>query len=219
MRSRSETVLSRGGGGGGADRHPRSRGSTASIHSTTTQQTQEQHIVDGLPPFLPAAQQTGTGHHVFTSNPEEMIMRFGQQLSHQTADASSSLDPSLQDPRHHSIPRPDDFGHALPHHHSLASGLTAHGLPAMSVPHYQAMYGNGMERHVADHMMDDNESSEVGSRKRKGSSATIASDNELRKLLRQYDGYSLKQMAVEVLKNEGAGGKAEKVKQVFAMIW
>ena len=77
------------------------------------------------------------------------------------------------------------------------------------------MYDSGIE----NHMLDDNDNSEAGTRKRKGSSATLANDNELRKLLRQYEAYSLKQMAAEVLKHEGAGGKSEKVKQVFAMIW
>lgn len=81
------------------------------------------------------------------------------------------------------------------------------------------MYDNGVEHHVPEHMQDDNETSEAGSKKKKGSSSSLANDNELRKLLRQYEGYTLKQMAAEVLKHEGAGGKAEKVKQVFAMVW
>lgn len=76
------------------------------------------------------------------------------------------------------------------------------------------MYGNGIE----NHLQDDNENSETGTKKKKGSSASLASDNELRKLLREYEGYTLKQMAAEVLKNEGSS-KGEKAKQVFGMIW
>lgn len=179
-------------------------------------------MVDGFPQFLPA-QQTATGHHVFTSNPEEIIMRFGQQLSHPAAGASP-LDPTLQDPHHPGIPRPEDFPNHAMHAHSLSHqsmtpDLTAHGLPTVHVPQYQTMYDSGIENHVPERMLEENENSEAGSRKRKGSSATLANDNELRKLLRQYEGYTLKQMAAEVLKHEGAGGKAEKVKQVFAMIW
>lgn len=211
MRSRSETVASRGG------RRPRSRGSTASIHSTNTQQTQDQHI-DGFPQFLPAH----PGHNVFGNNPEEIIMRFGQQLSHPTNGAA--LDPTLQDTNHAVIPRADDFpnhamhGHSLSHH-SLPPELGPHGLPTVPISQYQSMYDNGIENHVPEHVQDDHENSETGARKKRGSSSSLANDNELRKLLRQYEGYTLKQMAAEVVKHEGAGGKAEKVKQVFAMIW
>ncbi|GAB1200591.1 hypothetical protein APSETT444_009965 [Aspergillus pseudonomiae] len=87
------------------------------------------------------------------------------------------------------------------------------------MPQYQAIYDSGIENHVPEHVLDENENSEAGAKKKKGSNSSLANDNELRKLLRQYEGYSLKQMAAEVLKHEGAGGKAEKVKQVFAMIW
>lgn len=81
------------------------------------------------------------------------------------------------------------------------------------------MYDSGIENHLPDHVVEDQEASEPGGKKKRGSSSTLANDNELRKLLRQYEGYTLKQMAAEVMKHEGAGGKAEKVKQVFAMIW
>ncbi|KAI5281619.1 hypothetical protein KEM54_003116, partial [Ascosphaera aggregata] len=55
-------------------------------------------------------------------------------------------------------------------------------------------------------------------KKKKGTSASAANDVELRRLLREYDEYTLKQMAHEVQKHDGSGGKAEKVKQVFAML-
>lgn len=211
MRARSET-LSR------AARRPRSRGSTASIHSTTTQQTQDQHL-DGFPQFMPS--QVGGGQHVFGSNPEDMLMRFGHQLSHQTNGAS--LEQTVRD-AHAMASRPDDFpahamhAHALSHH-SLPPDMPHGAISAVAIPQYQAMYDSGIENHLPDHTMDDQEASEAGGKKKRGSSSTLANDNELRKLLRQYEGYTLKQMAAEVMKHEGAGGKAEKVKQVFAMIW
>ncbi|KAL2825588.1 hypothetical protein BDW59DRAFT_71052 [Aspergillus cavernicola] len=214
MRSRSETVVSRN------SRRPRSRGSTASIHSTTTQQTQDQQLTDGFHHFLPA--QAPTGSNVFGSNPEDIIMRFGQQLSHQVN--GTSLDPTLHEAHHPAIGRTDDFhnhaihGHHLSHH-SMPPGIPNHGLPGVPMPQYQSMYDSGIENHVPEHLLDDQETSEAGAKKKKGSSSSLANDNELRKLLRQYEGYTLKQMAAEVLKHEGAGGKAEKVKQVFAMIW
>lgn len=149
-------------------------------------------------------------------------MRFGQQLSHQVN--GTSLDPTMQDGHHAVMPRADDFpnhaihGHHLSHH-SIPSGIPAHGLPNVAMPQYQSMYDSGIENHLPEHVLDDQDTSEAGTKKKKGSSSSLANDNELRKLLRQYEGYTLKQMAAEVLKHEGAGGKAEKVKQVFAMIW
>ncbi|PLB51837.1 DNA damage and replication checkpoint protein Rfx1 [Aspergillus steynii IBT 23096] len=214
MRSRSETVVSRN------SRRPRSRGSTASIHSNTTQQTQDQQLPDGFSQFLPA--QPSASHNVFGGNPEDIIMRFGQQLSHPVN--GSPLDPTIHEAHHPVMPRAEDFpshamhGHHLSHH-SLSSGLASHGLSAMTMPQYQPMYDSGIENHVPDHALEENDHSEAGTKKKKGSSSSLANDNELRKLLRQYEGYSLKEMAAEVLKHEGAGGKAEKVKQVFAMIW
>jgi regulatory factor X len=159
---------------------------------------------------------------MFGNNPEEIIMRFGQQLSHPTNGAP--FDPTMQDSSHPVIPRTDDFpnhtmhGHSLSHH-SLPPELPPHGLAGVSMSQYQSMYDNGLESHVPDHLQDDNENSESGSKRKKGSSSSLASDNELRKLLREYEGYTLKQMATEVVKSEGSGGKGEKVKQVFAMVW
>lgn len=149
-------------------------------------------------------------------------MRFGQQLSHQVN--GSSLDPTLHDAHQPVISRAEDFpnhavhGHHLSHH-SLPPGMPAHGLQGVTIPQYQGMYDNEIENHLQGHVLDDNDTSEAGLKRKKGSSSSLANDNELRKLLRQYEGYTLKQMASEVLKHEGAGGKSEKVKQVFAMIW
>lgn len=197
-----------------ASRRPRSRGSTASIHSSTTQQTQDQHL-DGFPQLMAA--QAGTGQHVFT-NPEDMLMRFGHQLSHQSN--NTSLDQAIQDTV---MSRTEDFANHSMHshsvsHHSIQSDIP-NGLPGVSVSQYQPIYDSGVDNHIPDHIVDDQEALAQGVKKKRGASSTIANDNELRKLLRQYEGWSLKQMAAEVMKNEGAGGKAEKVKQVFAMIW
>ncbi|KAJ5220621.1 uncharacterized protein N7469_009508 [Penicillium citrinum] len=210
LRGRSET-LSRAG------RRPRSRGSTASIHSSTTQQTQDQ--LDAFPQFMPS--QVAGAQHVFGGNPEDMIMRFGHQLVHQP-NGASSLDQSHRD--HSVASRPDDFaGHPMHSHnlshHSLPPEMAHHGIPHVPVPQYQSIYDSGIENHLPDTPLEDQEASEAGGKKKRGSSSTLANDNELRKLLRQYEGYTLKQMAAEVMKHEGAGGKAEKVKQVFAMIW
>lgn len=208
VRARSEAVSR-------ASRRPRSRGSTASIHSSTTQQTQDQHL-DGFPQFLPP--QVGNGQHMF-NNPEDMLMRFGHQLSHHPN--SGALDQSMQE-AHGVMPRAGDFqthsmhAHTLSHHSippEIPSGLSN------VTTQYQQMYDSGVENHLPEHLVEEPEISEPGGKKKRGASSTVANDNELRKLLRQYEGWSLKQMAAEVMKHEGGGGKAEKVKQVFAMIW
>lgn len=205
LRSRSGTAVSKG------PRRPRSRGSTASIHSSTTQQTQE-HIGDGFSPFM--APQAGPGNNMFGSNPEDMIMRFGQQLAH--TNTGGSLNTTMHDAHGAVMPRPEDY-HGM---QNSMSEMVTHGLPTLSANHYGHIYdGSGLDASVSDRGADEHDNSEAGSRKKRGSTSTVANDNELRKLLRQYEGYTLQQMAAEVQKHEGGGGKSEKVKQVFAMVW
>ncbi|CAG8076614.1 unnamed protein product [Penicillium olsonii] len=208
VRARSEAVSR-------ASRRPRSRGSTASIHSSTTQQTQDQHL-DGFPQFIPS--QVAAGSHMF-NNPEDMLMRFGHQLSNHPG--ATGMDGAMQD-THAVMPRAEDFhphpmhGHTLSHH-SMPPEMPS-GMPNVPAS-YQQMYDSGVENQLPEHLVEEPEIPEVGGKKKRGASSTVANDNELRKLLRQYEGWNLKQMAAEVMKHEGGGGKAEKVKQVFAMIW
>lgn len=199
-----------------SSRRARSRGSTASIHSSTTQQTQDQHL-DGFPQFMPSQV---AAQNMFGNNSEDMIMRFGNQFAHQSH--GMQLEQSMRDSPS-VMSRTDEFSNQAMHGHSLSH----HSMPpdmsnnvsSVSVPHYQSMYDSGIENQLPDQTLDEQEIAEQGGKKKRGSSSTLANDNELRKLLRQYDSWNLKQMAVEVMKHEGAGGKAEKVKQVFAMIW
>lgn len=198
-------------------RRARSRGSTASIHSSTTQQTQDQHL-DGFPPFMPS--QVAAAQNMFGNNPEDIIMRFGNQFAPNAS--GLPLEQSMRDSPS-VMSRADEFSNQAMHghsmsHHSLPPDMS-HSISSASVPHYQSMYDSGIENHLPDQTLDEQEISEQGGKKKRGSSSTLANDNELRKLLRQYEGWTLKQMATEVMKHEGAGGKAEKVKQVFAMIW
>lgn len=168
---------------------------------------------DGFSPFMPSQQ--APPHGVFNPNPEEMMMRFNQQMVH--SNSQGSLDVSMHEAHGAVMPRPEDF-HGL--QSSMSDMVPAHGMPSIPVSHYGHIYdGSGMDPPMPDRTGDDNDNSEAGGRKKRGSSSTIANDNELRKLLRQYEGYTLKQMATEVQKHEGAGGKSEKVKQVFAMVW
>ena len=163
-------------------------------------------------------------------------MKFGPQAA-----AAAALNEGFQNQNHHhaGIPRQGDFPgqlvmHGLPSvpQPPFNSDMITHGLPIQttavaappSLQNQQPIYGtSGVENHVPGHILDDQEhdSSEAGGGSRKkGSSVAVTNDKELRKLLRQHEGYTLKQMAAEVNKSEGSGGgNAEKAKQVFAMIW
>ncbi|KAK2801696.1 hypothetical protein FQN50_007609 [Emmonsiellopsis sp. PD_5] len=215
-RSRSNTAASR------ITRPSRSRGSTASIHSTTTQYNPDQHVADGYQPYIHT--ESGPGQPMYPSNPEEMIIRFGDQLAN--SHSSMPIDPALEaaytrNPVGYLANVPFQ-GHELPPHglpmHGLQTDIPHNGLPTdVHAGHYPQMY-EGVESHIPDHIMADNDGSEAGPRKRRTGTSTLANENELRRLLRQYDGYSLHQMAAEVQKHDGSGGKSEKMKQVFAMI-
>ena len=65
--------------------------------------------------------------------------------------------------------------------------------------------------------MDDSEL--LDAKKKRPSSSTQQNEIELKRLLEQYQGKSLKEVAVEIQKTDSTGGKSEKVKQVFAMLW
>ncbi|EEP79532.1 conserved hypothetical protein [Uncinocarpus reesii 1704] len=214
-RSRSNTAASK------FSRPPRSRGSTASIQSCSTQYMPEQQVPEGYEPYMRS--QFGSSQPVYHGNPEEMIMRFGDQLAN--SDAGTLLDPALQENHNSAKPRMDvhyqnpDMSVHNPTAHGLPADLSHHGMTGEMHPvHYPNLF-DGVENQIPDHLLEEHEGSEQGPRKKRGTSSSIANDNELRRLLRQYDGYTLHQMAMEVQKHEGAGGKSEKVKQVFAMIW
>lgn len=66
---------------------------------------------------------------------------------------------------------------------------------------------------------EDSETAENGQRRKKGSATSLANDAELRRLVHQYQGKTLKEVAAEVQQSEGGGGRSEKAKQVFAMLW
>lgn len=165
------------------------------------------------------ASQSTVASHSFNSNPEELIFRFGEELS------TSMIDPALLGTQTPIMTQTNDAiqGQELRSQthpvQDIPQEMPPHALPPdTSMTQYPMMYDTA-ETQVPDHVMPEMEMRETGTRKRRGTTSTIANDNELRKLLRQYDGYSLRQMAEEVQKHEGTGGKSEKVKQVFAMVW
>jgi len=138
--------------------------------------------------------------------PEDMIRQSVQQLKNPHDEFA--LDPALQDRANHGLP------------YALGAGYTTQGLESRPpLGHYQSF--DGTDHQLLDHTVDDQgqDGTEVdGAKKKKGSASSIANDLELRKLFRENQGRSIKEVAAQVLTNE-RGPKSEKTKQIFAMLW
>ena len=193
-RSRSNTSSSTK-----ASNRPKSRASTVSAQSATTQLNQDQGTPNENFMFNPHHHQHGNTFH---PDPEEMIRQSAHQLTN--PHPAFVLDPSLRDPNHPNLPYPSEQAYAMQH---IPPGISP-------VP-YQPY--DGMDQSFNDNMTEDH-TSDATSKKKKGSATTIANDFELRRLFRQYEGKSLEDMAKEVLTHE-RGAKSEKSKQIFAMLW
>lgn len=79
----------------------------------------------------------------------------------------------------------------------------------------------GSESHILENANEEHLREHHGAgdgKKKKGSASSIANDIELRRLFRDNQGRSLKEVAAQVLANE-RGPKSEKTKQIFAMLW
>ena len=112
--------------------------------------------------------------------------------------------------------------------------MSQHGFH--DIPPYPPQYSNSLSQYPTQHQhihhvrhaseqyegspAPDDSGNETGAaRRKKGNATSMANDKELRRLLQQYTGKTLQEVAHEVHKNEGSGGKSEKAKQVFAMLW
>lgn len=92
-------------------------------------------------------------------------------------------------------------------------------LPGAQMSQYNSFEGS--ESHILENTNEEHlrEHHGVGDgKKKKGSASSIANDIELRRLFRDNQGRSLKEVAAQVLANE-RGPKSEKTKQIFAMLW
>ncbi|KAI9837518.1 MAG: hypothetical protein M1819_007169 [Sarea resinae] len=197
-RSHSETTVpSRN------SRRPLSRASTTSFHSTNTQPS-HQHVQDSG--FSLHNQQP----QAFQYTAEEgMILQSASQLTNPNGFV---LDPALHASMgHHAMPYgPDEsFSHHAMTHPHMDSFQAFEGTQSPIFPAHNGDDGQGVAS---------GESNIPGKKQKKGSTSSIANDNELRRLHRENKGRSIKDVAVEVLAND-RGPKAEKTKQVFAMLW
>jgi regulatory factor X len=193
-RSRSHTSTST------RSNRPPSRASTTSIHSFEQFQQQPQpraaHSHYSQPPAYNAP---------FTSEPlQPVLLQAAQHVSAQDNLMSMSLESVQQylgsyesTPQPALPPAPMD-GHA--YHPSMSMGMPQ-PQPQSQPQHYLAPVADADEK------------------KKKGSaSGSATNDKELRQLLAQNEGRELKDVAAEVIQNDRTS-KAEKSKQLFAMLW
>jgi regulatory factor X len=91
------------------------------------------------------------------------------------------------------------------------------GLPQHQQIHHVRQASEQFEDSPAPEDSENQDNPNVKRRPKSGSS--LANDEELKRLLAQHETKTLKDVAADVQRNEGAGGKSEKAKQVFAMLW
>lgn len=197
QRQRSETVAS-----AASSRRPKSRASTTSIHSASTQAA-PQHQTESHPvtnsnahPNLPVETQ-------YTQ--EEIPSRHEQDLNSLYRGFVEQHQIQNQNEQQNSVGMEHEYSSHMPN--ASASGQ------------WQAF--GGRDPHAFGQtneqgMQEDTGASE--SKRKKGSASSMANDQELRRLYRENKGRTLKDVASHVLANE-RGPRSEKTKQIFAMLW
>ncbi|KAH9872911.1 hypothetical protein J1614_005306 [Plenodomus biglobosus] len=190
-RSRSNTSMST------RSNRPLSRASTTSVHSFEHFQQQPQHARAASFTHMPQY------HAPFTSEAlQPALIQAAQQVSAQDQLINMSLesvqqylgyqaDAASQQPPSNGQPAPALDTH--PYHHSLAQ--------------------QSQQQHFMAPPMDAEDK-----KKKNSTSGAATNDKELRQLLNQNEGRNLKEVAAEVIQNDRTS-KAEKSKQLFAMLW
>ena len=160
-----------------------------------------------------------SGQRMFPQGPEEMLLQYGQQIAQ---NQQYNIDPTLPEGHHNELRPASQHGyadhsmHQYPVMQGYPQGMPQYGIPQEPI-HPNSRQLEGMENQSP--APDDSENAEPGAKKKKGAATSMANDAELRRLLQQYQGRTLKEVATEVQRKEGGEGKSEKAKQVFAMLW
>ncbi|KAL9602598.1 MAG: hypothetical protein Q9219_001742 [cf. Caloplaca sp. 3 TL-2023] len=205
-RPRSNTAGSTSSG-----RRTKSRASTTSAVSSSTQTLYHRHQ-QSAERSLESPSQHALGQQL-QYTPEEMITRSERQL----------VDPErgfnfVPPGRENVEPSPRD---AYPYERRISLEHNTNIDPTIQRPplsQYRSYEGDsqGFEQRNGEQSMGDNGAAD--GRRKKGSASSIANDIELKKLFRENAGRSLKEVAAQVLANE-RGPRSEKTKQIFAMLW
>lgn len=179
---------------------PKSRQSTTSIQSTSTQQ---------ILPYEPVTDGTYNMHQStsrrYRPTPEEMLARASHQLIN--PNGNFAIDPALQSHQsvHHGLPYAEDNAFDI-----MPDGLVntaAAQLHPLERRQSQGYESTGLEDTTGD-----------GIKRKKGAASSQANDKELRRLFRENETRSLDEVAQEVMSHD-KGPKSEKTKQVFGMLW
>lgn len=184
---------------------PKSRASTTSIHTPVESIPHPyQHafhpgnVQQQMPPQLGG----------FRYSPEEMIRRTEHQLTNPPQ--NYAVDPSLH--THNPASR------AM----SVDTAYTGGSHDVQRPPLYQSQSFDGKENatyfQTEEAKQPPGTSQQGGAKRAKGNASAQANDQELRRLFTEHRHQQLHDIAASVLLNE-RGPKAEKTKQVFAMIW
>jgi regulatory factor X, other len=162
--------------------------------------------------FIPTQHQ----QQLYNASPEEMLARYGQEQFAQTQ--QYNLDPNLP-PQQQGDMQTHEMQQYAMHPQGYAQGMSQYGTSHDHMQHALARTGTFDAADNQSPAPEDSENADNGQRRKKGSATSLANDAELRRLVLQYEGKSLREVAAEVQQNEGGGGKSEKAKQVFAMLW
>lgn len=217
-RSRSNT--------GASGARPKSRASTTSLHSVTT--TTE---TDQGPGVVPMVAGSRNGQPIFPTDHNGMIVSRGSfdQGQQQPVQNQQEYSIAQQIPgtHAHGMQQPSSFSFEGPSMNQQSfCGPQGHDPFAV-----QQSFDPGMRSADAIHMpyadfealendsaaLDDSEI--MDGKKKRPSASTQQNELELKRLLEQYQGRRLRDVALEIQRTDNGGGKSEKVKQVFAMLW
>jgi regulatory factor X, other len=217
MRSRSNTASS--------SKRPRSEGSTTSDHSLGTTAV-AQFSPGDVPTHQPAQymmQMDQPTQRTYPQDPAEMLLQYNQQYQHPP---QAQFDPSMAS-QHPDMPPNSQQSFASPdlQQYAMMQGYP-HGMPQYNISHEHIhhQHARSLSRNFdgvenQSPAPEDSENPDVGGKRKKGAATSLANDAELRRLLKQYQSKTLKEVASEVQRKEGGEGKSEKAKQVFAMLW
>ena len=189
-RSRSNTSMST------RSNRPLSRASTTSVHSFEQYQPQPQQP-------RPTQFTQPQYNAAFTSEPlQPALLQAAQHVSAQDNLMNMSLESVQQYLGYPSESTPQP---------SQPNGIPAQHMDAHA--YHTSMAPQSQQQHFMAPPMD------AEDKKKKGSaSGSATNDKELRQLLAQNEGRHLKDVAAEVIQNDRTS-KAEKSKQLFAMLW
>jgi hypothetical protein len=211
QRSRSDTMTSTK-----SRQRPKSRGSTTSIQSAGTAAHYQQDHPQSHGLFIAPQQQ----QQLYNASPDEFLAQYGQETQTPFAQTQQyNIDAALSAQQQNEIQNHDMQQYGIHAQDFPQSGMGQYGTSHEHMQHAIARAATFDAAENQSPAPEDSETADNGQRRKKGSATSLANDAELRRLVHQYQGQTLKDVAAEVQQNEGGGGRSEKAKQVFAMLW